>query len=104
MKIKRELAKDLEKETAARIKRFKEEMKLQNDFDLTVFENIEGYDQIILMKRIKEVALCEHHECEFSSTIHCGYIPEKWLMGASKFVRIVRSHLNLDIKTLQERA
>lgn len=102
--VKKELAKDLQKETEKRIARLDKEMKSQETFKLTMFENLEGYDQIIIMKDMKAVAKCEHHKCEFTTIVHAGYIPTRWLMGASKFNRTVRKHLHLNKETLQERA
>ena len=101
--IKKEKACDLEIETEARIQRLNNEMEALENFKLTMFENKEGYDQIIMMKDIKAVARCEHHHCEFTMKVHAGYIPNTWLIGASKFNRIVRKHAHLNKKTLQER-
>ena len=101
--IKKESQENLGKETFLRIARLDKEMEEQENFTLTMFENTEKYDQIISMKRISAVAKCEHHHCEFIMKVHAGYIPNKWLIGASKFNRIVRKHANLKKKTLQER-
>src|SRR5579872_4035274 len=102
--IKHEKTVDLEKETERRKKKMDKEMKAQENFVLTTFDNTENYDQMVIMKNITAVALCEHHHCEFSVIVHAGYLPTKKLMGASKFNRTVRKHLHLRKKTLQERA
>lgn len=102
--FKKELAKDLSVETEARIQRLDSEMEAQENFKLTMFENTEKYNQIVMMKDMKAVAKCEHHHCEFTTIVHAGYIPKKWLIGASKFNRITRKYLHLNKKTLQERA
>lgn len=102
--IKHEKTEDLQIETDKRIERMDAEMKAQKDFVLTTFENTEGYNQMVIMKNISAVAKCEHHHCEFQCIVHAGYLPTKQLMGASKFNRITRKHLNLGEKTLQERA
>lgn len=102
--IKKELSKDLEKETKKRLIRLDKEMKSGEDFKLTMFENKEGYDQMIIMKDMRAVAKCEHHHCEFTCIIHAGYISNGWLIGASKFNRITRKYLHLKKETLQERA
>lgn len=78
-------------------------MEEQENFTLTMFENTEKYDQIVMMKDIQAVAKCEHHHCEFTMKVHAGYIPNQWLIGASKFNRITRKHAHLNKKTLQER-
>jgi len=101
--IAKEYQKDLEVETQKRIDKLNTEMEALEDFKLTMFENTEGYDQIIMMRKIKAVAKCEHHHCEFTMVVHAGYIPSQWLIGASKFNRTVRKHAHLNKKTLQER-
>lgn len=101
--IKKERVQDLEKETEKRIEKLNKEMDAQENFKLTMFENTEKYNQIIMMKEISAVAKCEHHHCEFIMKVHAGYIPGKWLIGASKFNRTVRKHAHLNKKTLQER-
>lgn len=102
--IKEEKPEELKQETIKRKRRLNSEMKAMDDFKLTVFDNTEGYDQMIIMDNVKAVAKCEHHECEFHCIVSAGYIPKDKLMGASKFVRIIRKSLNLGKKTLQERA
>lgn len=103
--IKEEKLHELKEETEKRVAKLKDEMKAKKDFKLTVFENPENYDQMIIMDKIEAVAKCEHHRCEFRCVITAGYLPNpNRLMGASKFIRIVEKYLNLDIETLQERA
>lgn len=101
--ITKELQKDLERETTKRIEKLNGEMQACENFKLTMFENTEKYDQIVMMKDIQAVAKCEHHHCEFTMKVHAGYIPQQWLIGASKFNRITRKHAHLNKKTLQER-
>lgn len=104
MKIKKELQQNLKKETAKRVFRMTKEFKKQEDFKMTLFENKENYNQLVMMTNIKAAGKCEHHHLQFDCVIHVGYIPGEWVMGASKFNRIVRKYLNPGKATLQERA
>ncbi len=101
MKIKKELQKDLRKATARRIARMKQEFNKK--FNLTVFENESGYDQMIAQVGIPVSAVCEHHEVAFSGHVNIAYICDKWLVGLSKLARIAEKHFNPTVKTLQER-
>jgi GTP cyclohydrolase I len=53
------------------------------------FEEIEGYDQIVLLKNIRFESYCEHHIVPIYGTAHVAYIPDKRLVGISKLGRVV---------------
>lgn len=44
-------------------------------FDLTTFPNDEGYDELVLARRIPVRSVCEHHLLPFVGTAHVGYLP-----------------------------
>ena len=52
----------------------------------------EGYDQIIAIKGIPFVSLCEHHVMSFTGTVSVAYLPnpDKYIVGLSKVARVVR--------------
>jgi GTP cyclohydrolase I len=55
----------------------------------TTIENRMGYDELIVIKQIEVLSLCEHHFIPFIGYAHIGYIPETKVLGLSKFNRIV---------------
>lgn len=101
-KIVIEKSENLEKENKAREERMKEEFS--KPITIKLFENTEGYDEIIVQKDIPFMALCEHHGVAFEGTATVAYIPGKYITGLSKLTRIVEHYLNPTVKTVQERA
>lgn len=53
-----------------------------------VFEEVEGYDDIILLKDIDIFSHCEHHLVPFTGKAHIAYIPDKKIVGLSKLARL----------------
>ena len=51
--------------------------------------NAEGYDEMIVVRDIPLVSLCEHHMLPFTGRCHVGYIPRARIAGLSKFKRLV---------------
>ena len=47
------------------------------------------YSEIIISKGIKFYSMCEHHILPFYGTVDIAYIPGEFLLGISKFARIV---------------
>jgi|TARA_B100000809_G_scaffold115623_1_gene113753 GTP cyclohydrolase I len=54
-----------------------------------VFEEVEGYDEIIIVKDIRLESHCEHHMVPILGKAHVAYIPNKRIVGISKLARLV---------------
>jgi GTP cyclohydrolase IA len=53
------------------------------------FEDIEGYDQPVIMRNIAFTSHCEHHMATMPGVAHVAYWPDKKIIGISKLARIV---------------
>lgn len=53
------------------------------------FEEVEGYDEIVLLRDIPFVSHCEHHMAPIVGVAHVGYLPENRVVGISKLARVV---------------
>jgi GTP cyclohydrolase I len=54
-----------------------------------VFEEVEGYGDIVLVKDIPFFSHCEHHMVPFVGKAHIAYYPAKGVVGLSKLARLV---------------
>jgi len=55
----------------------------------TVFEEVEGYDELVLVSDIEVYSHCEHHMVPFVGKAHVAYIPNGAVVGLSKLARLV---------------
>lgn len=55
----------------------------------TVFEEVEGYDDLVLVKDIDFASHCEHHMVPFLGKAHIAYYPNGGVVGLSKLARLV---------------
>ena len=53
------------------------------------FDEVAGYDEIVLLRDIQFVSHCEHHMALISGRAHIGYLPRNRVIGISKLPRLV---------------
>ena len=56
------------------------------------FEEIEGYDEIVLLRDIRLESHCEHHMVPIIGVAHVAYLPAKRVVGISKLARVVDAY------------
>jgi GTP cyclohydrolase I len=56
------------------------------------FEEVEGYDDMIVLKDIRFESHCEHHLAPIIGKAHVGYLPDKKVVGISKLARVVEAY------------
>ena len=54
-----------------------------------IFEEVGGYDELILVREIPFRSHCEHHILPFFGNVHIAYYPSKGVIGLSKLARVV---------------
>ena len=53
------------------------------------FEEVDGYDELVLVSDIELFSHCEHHMVPFVGKAHVAYIPDGRVVGLSKLARVV---------------
>lgn len=53
------------------------------------FDEVGGYDELVVLKDIRVVSFCEHHMLPFLGRAHVGYLPTHRVVGISKLARVV---------------
>ncbi|WP_298745383.1 GTP cyclohydrolase I FolE [uncultured Brevundimonas sp.] len=53
------------------------------------FEDVQGYDDMVLLRDIEVESHCEHHMAPFLGKAHVAYIPNEKVVGISKLARVV---------------
>jgi len=59
---------------------------------LKTFEEVEGYDEVVLVSDIDVHSHCEHHMVPFIGKAHVAYIPKGRVVGLSKLARVVEGY------------
>jgi len=54
------------------------------------FEEVAGYDEMVLMRDVRFVSHCEHHMAPIVGRVHIGYLPRHRVVGISKLARLVQ--------------
>ncbi|MDO8409682.1 MAG: GTP cyclohydrolase I FolE [Phenylobacterium sp.] len=53
------------------------------------FEEVGGYDEMVVLRDIRVVSFCEHHMLPVIGRAHVGYLPTNRVVGISKLARVV---------------
>jgi GTP cyclohydrolase I len=53
------------------------------------FEEVEGYDEMVVLRDIAFESFCEHHMAPIIGRAHVGYLPTERVVGISKLARVV---------------
>lgn len=53
------------------------------------FEEVGGYDEMVLLRDIRFESHCEHHIAPIIGSVHIGYLPRNRVIGISKLARLV---------------
>ncbi|MDQ3617438.1 MAG: GTP cyclohydrolase I FolE [Pseudomonadota bacterium] len=56
------------------------------------FEEVAGYDELIVLRDIEFESHCEHHMAPIIGKAHVGYLPDGKVVGISKLARVVETY------------
>lgn len=56
------------------------------------FEEVAGYDELIVLRDIEYESHCEHHMAPIIGRVHVGYLPAGKVVGISKLARVVEAY------------
>jgi len=56
------------------------------------FEEVEGYDEMVVLRDIRLESYCEHHLAPILGKIHIGYMPDTRVVGISKLARVADAY------------
>jgi GTP cyclohydrolase IA len=59
------------------------------DFLRRTFYEVDGYDELIVLRDIGFESHCEHHLAPIIGKVHIGYLPDRKVVGISKLARVV---------------
>ena len=53
------------------------------------FEDVQGYDDVVMLRGIEVESHCEHHMAPFLGKAYVAYVPDEKVVGISKLARVV---------------
>ena len=56
------------------------------------FEEVAGYDEMVVLRDIEFESHCEHHMAPIIGRAHVGYLPTNRVVGISKLARVVEAY------------
>jgi GTP cyclohydrolase I len=63
-----------------------------DDYLRRTFEEVAGYDELIVLRDIEYESHCEHHMAPIIGKVHVGYLPDGKVVGISKLARVVDAY------------
>ena len=63
-----------------------------HDYLARTFEEVAGYDEMIVLRDIEFESHCEHHMAPIIGKAHVGYLPDGKVVGISKLARVVDAY------------
>jgi GTP cyclohydrolase IA len=57
----------------------------------TTFEEVEGYDEMVVLRGVPFESHCEHHVAPIIGRAWVGYVPDRRVVGISKLARVVQA-------------
>ena len=63
-----------------------------DDYLQRTFEEVAGYDELIVLRDIEFESHCEHHMAPIIGRVHVGYLPDGKVVGISKLARVVDAY------------
>jgi GTP cyclohydrolase I len=61
------------------------------EFLRRTFQEVDGYDEMIVLRDIGFESHCEHHMAPIIGKVHIGYLPDRKVVGISKLARVVET-------------
>jgi GTP cyclohydrolase I len=61
------------------------------EFLRRTFQEVKGYDEMIVLRDISFESHCEHHMAPIIGKVHIGYLPDRKVVGISKLARVVEA-------------
>jgi len=62
------------------------------DYLKRTFKEVEGYDEMVVLRDIEFESHCEHHMAPIIGRAHVGYMPTNRVVGISKLARVVEGY------------
>ena len=63
--------------------------RIPREYLKRTFEEVGGYDEIVLLRDVRFELHCEHHMAPIIGRVHIGYLPRDRVVGISKLARLV---------------
>ena len=61
------------------------------EFLRRTFYEVDGYDEMVVLRDISFESHCEHHMAPITGKVHVGYLPDRKVVGISKLARVVEA-------------